>query len=202
MQTGPAAGIFPAWSQQSSLDTDSGIFSTPCGSTLLEGRESMIEARCEDLQQMLDARLRELESELDLRLRAVRANNGFDGRMGGGLDTAEASDADAQQDIGIALIEMKLEALRGARRALVRLASAAYGYCAECGGEISMKRLKAHPLAVRCQGCEDACEISERRSRPGAETRCGSPPWFERIVTLVRRGLSRLQPGVRASRRE
>jgi len=162
----------------------------------------MTHARYEHLHQTLDARLCELERELDLKLRDVRSNDSYSGEMRGGRDTAETADADLQQDLGIALIEMKAEALRGARDALVRLASGAYGYCAECGGKIAEKRLKAHPLAVRCRDCEEACEIGERRSRLAAETRTGSPPWFDGIVMVVRRGFSRLHQVVRASRRE
>jgi DnaK suppressor protein len=130
-----------------------------------EGRENMTDARYEQLHQTLDTRLRELERELDLKLRDVRANNGYGGEMRGGLDTAETADADLQQDIGIAVLEIKVAALRGARDALARLASGAYGHCAECGGEISEKRLKAFPFAVRCRECEDVYEIIERRSR-------------------------------------
>jgi len=127
----------------------------------------MTKARCEQLQQMLDARLRELERELGLKLADVRTNNGYGGEMRGGLDTAETADAHLQQDLGIAVLEMKVAALRGARDALARLASGAYGYCAECGGQISEKRLMAFPFAVRCRECEEVGEIIERRSRQG-----------------------------------
>jgi DnaK suppressor protein len=125
----------------------------------------MTDERYEQLQQMLEARLRELERELKLKLRDVRSNDGYGGEMRAGLDTAGTADADLQQDLGIAVLEMKLAALRGARDALARLASGAYGYCAECGGQISEKRLKAYPFAVRCRECEE--EIIERRSRQG-----------------------------------
>jgi DnaK suppressor protein len=147
----------------------------------------MTDARYEKLQQTLDARLCEFERELDLKLRAGRANNGYSGEMRAGLDTAETADADLQQDLGIAVLEMKVAALRGARDALVRFASGAYGYCAECGGEISEKRLKAFPFAVRCRECEEVCEISAgaggrapptrrapRRTRPSTASRHGS----------------------------
>lgn len=126
----------------------------------------MNDTRYAQLRQVLDARLRELERELRLKRRDVRANSGYDQEMRGRLDTAETADADLQQDIGITLVKMKVEALRGARDALARMASGEYGHCAECGGEIAEKRLKAFPLAVRCRACEDVCEIIERRSRP------------------------------------
>ena len=124
----------------------------------------MTDARYEELLETLEARLRELERELDLKLSDVRSTDGYVGEMRGGLDTAETAAAELQQDIGIAVLEMKAQALRGARDALVRLASGAYGYCAECGDEISEKRLKAHPLAVRCRECEETYEVSSPAS--------------------------------------
>ncbi len=120
----------------------------------------MTEARYEELHQTLDARLCELEQELDRKLRDVRSTDGYGGEVRGGLDSAETADADLQQDIGIAVLEMRVAALRGAREALAARAIGAYGQCAECGGVISEKRLKAHPFAVRCRDCEEACEIS------------------------------------------
>ena len=87
----------------------------------------MTDARYEKLQETLDDRLCELERELDLKVRDVRSNDGCGGEVRGRLDTAETADADLQQDIGIAVLEMRLAALRGAREALARLASGAYG---------------------------------------------------------------------------
>ena len=40
--------------------------------------------------------------------------------------------------------------------ALVRLDAGQYGSCLECAREISERRLRALPFAVRCQACEDA----------------------------------------------
>jgi DnaK suppressor protein len=130
------------------------------------------------LNQRLYDRRRELQRDLDAKLRDVRANNGYDGDTLGGLDTAEHSDAELQQDIDISLIEMKTEALRHVADALARLASGDYGYCEECGGEISEKRLEALPFAVRCRECEVVHETGARRSRRITETRLESLKCF------------------------
>ena len=36
--------------------------------------------------------------------------------------------------------------------------------CAECGGEISSRRLRAMPRAIRCLGCQRAAEAAGARS--------------------------------------
>jgi DnaK suppressor protein len=135
--------------------------------------EIMSTTRGTDLQQMLETRRCELQSDLDAKLRDVRENSGYEGEMLGGLDAAETSDVDLQQDIDIALLEMKAEALGHVKDALARLASGAYGQCAECGAEISQQRLTALPFALRCRTCEEERESGTRQSRL-AERRAGA----------------------------
>jgi DnaK suppressor protein len=142
----------------------------------------MTEARIEELKQVLAARRRTLQRDLTTKLREARANTNGDGESRG-LDTAETSDADLQQDVGLALIEMSAEVLRRIDDAVARLASGAYGCCTECGDEISQKRLEALPFAVRCRDCEDAYEVSTRQSRQLAQRRAGS---FGEIAATAR----------------
>src|SRR5579862_2050949 len=126
------------------------------------------------LKQMLETRRRAIQSDLDAKLRDVRENRGYEGEMLGGLDAAETSDIDLQQDIDIALLEMKAEALGHVQDALGRFASGAYGQCAECGAEISQQRLTALPFALRCRTCEEERETGTRQSRRLAERRAGA----------------------------
>ena len=134
----------------------------------------MSKTRDKELKQMLETRRCELQSDLDAKLRDVRENSGYEGELLGGLDAAETSDVDLQQDIDIALLEMKAEALGHVRDALARLASGAYGQCAECGAEISRQRLTALPFALRCRTCEEERETGTRQSRRLAEKRAGA----------------------------
>ena len=46
-------------------------------------------------------------------------------------------------DIEFALIQMKAETLQKIEAALLRLDEGEYGYCSECGDEISQQRLRA-----------------------------------------------------------
>ena len=138
----------------------------------------MTETQIEELKQALDARRRRLQRGLTTKFREARANTSGEGESRG-LDTAEISDADLQQDVGLALIEMSAEVLRRIDDAVARLARGAYGWCAECGDEISQKRLEALPFAVRCRSCEEAYEISARRSRQLAHRRTGALDWSD-----------------------
>jgi DnaK suppressor protein len=134
----------------------------------------MSKTRDTELKQMLETRRRELQSDLEAKLRDVRENGGYEGELLGGLDAAETSDVDLQQDIDIALLEMKAEALGHVQDALARLASGTYGQCAECGAEISQQRLTALPFALRCRACEEEQETDTRQSRRLAERRAGA----------------------------
>jgi DnaK suppressor protein len=97
-------------------------------------------------------------------MRDVRAE-GASGEGQGVLDAAEASEADIQDDIEFALIQMKAETLAKITEALSRLEEGTFGYCFECGDEISERRLRALPFAVRCKACEEAREVAELRER-------------------------------------
>ena len=47
-------------------------------------------------------------------------------------------------------------------QALTRIEEGTYGICEICGGEISIKRLKARPVTTCCIGCKNRMEAMER----------------------------------------
>ena len=98
-------------------------------------------------------------------MRDVREEGAWGGKMNEVLDAVESSEADIQEDIEFALIQMKSETLNKIHDALVRLERGNYGYCFDCGEEIAEKRLRALPFAVRCKDCEEAREVAEQRQR-------------------------------------
>jgi DnaK suppressor protein len=120
--------------------------------------------RYAELQRILEERRREILNEVQLKMRDVRAF-GASGEGQGVLDAAETSEADIQDEIELALIQMKSETLHKIEEALHRLDERTYGYCFECGDEISEKRLRALPFAVRCKDCEETREQAEQRER-------------------------------------
>ncbi|MEZ5319748.1 MAG: TraR/DksA C4-type zinc finger protein [Vicinamibacterales bacterium] len=121
-------------------------------------------SRHEELKRILEERRREILSEVQEKMRDVRAE-GASGEGSGVLDAAETSEADIQDDIEFALIQMKSETLHKIEDALARHADGSYGFCFECGDEISERRLRALPFAVRCKDCEEARELAEQRER-------------------------------------
>jgi DnaK suppressor protein len=126
--------------------------------------------RYAELKHILEERRREILNEVQEKMRDVRAE-GASGDGQGVLDAAETSEADIQDDIEFALIQMKSETLHKIEEALARHAEGTYGYCFECGDEISERRLRALPFAVRCKDCEEAREVAEQRQRTLAQRR-------------------------------
>ena len=130
--------------------------------------------RYNELKKMLDERRRELLSEVQGKIRDVRAESGKERDV---LDQGESSEVDIQEDIEFALIQMKAETLTKINEALGRLEEGTYGYCSDCGGEISERRLRALPFAVRCKECEESREVATEREKVAAQRRNG-PSFF------------------------
>ena len=137
----------------------------------------MSRSRYAELKQMLDERRRELQAEVQGKMRGVREEGTWGGKLNEVLDAVESSEADIQEDLEFALIQMKSETLNKINDALQRLEQGRYGYCFECGDEIGEKRLRALPFAVRCKDCEEQREIAEQRERQ-ANARRGSSSLF------------------------
>jgi DnaK suppressor protein len=125
----------------------------------------MPRSRYSELKQMLDTRRREIQAEVQGKMRDVREEGTWGGKLNDVLDAVESSEADIQDDIEFALIQMKSETLNKINDALARLEHGNYGYCFDCGEEIAEKRLRALPFAVRCKDCEEAREAAEQRQR-------------------------------------
>ena len=125
--------------------------------------------RYDELKNILESRRRELTAEVRSKMKHVRAENSDENQ--GVLDAAETSEADIQDDIEFALIQMKTETLKKIEDALKRLEEDTYGNCFECGDEISQMRLRALPFAVRCKDCEEAREVAVNREKTLAQRR-------------------------------
>jgi DnaK suppressor protein len=122
-------------------------------------------SRYNELKQMLDERRRQIHAEVQGKMRNVREEGTWGGKQNEVLDAVESSEADIQDEIEFALIQMKSETLNKINDALARLEQEDYGNCFDCGEEIAEKRLRALPFAVRCKDCEEAREVAQQRER-------------------------------------
>ena len=134
------------------------------GSVIMRTDPSMRKDRYEELKGILEGRRLEILGEVQHKMRDVRAEGAA--VPGQGVrDEAESSEAEIQDDIEFALLQMKAETLSKIGEALSRLEQSSYGYCHECGDEIAEQRLRALPFAVRCKSCEEAREVARLRER-------------------------------------
>ena len=127
--------------------------------------EATPKSRYTELKRMLDDRRRELQAEVQGKMRDVRSEGTWGSKQSEVFDAVESSEADIQDDIEFALIQMKSETLNKINDALTRLEQGDYGNCFDCGAEIAEKRLRALPFAVRCKDCEEARELAQQRER-------------------------------------
>jgi DnaK suppressor protein len=121
-------------------------------------------ARLAELRGSLEARRRELAANLHERMRTVRAGRGTLA-LRGDPDDGGVPEVDIQEDIELGLIQMKAETVTRIDEAIGRLDAGVYGYCASCGEEIAIARLRALPFAVRCRRCEEQDETDRQRLR-------------------------------------
>ena len=133
-------------------------------------------ARYDELKEMLEERRSQILSQVHEKIKDVRAE-GPSGMMR--PEAGETAEADIQDDIEFALIQMKAETLQKINEALERLEEGAYGNCFECGDEIAEPRLRALPFAVRCKDCEQARENALLRERLMAQRSASSSLFFD-----------------------
>ena len=109
---------------------------------------------------MLDERRREAQQELHGRVSGMHRDRPTEVR-----EAVERAEASTQEDIELALAQMRADTVSRIDHALVRLDAGNYGSCLECATDISERRLRALPFAVRCQVCEEKHEQERGRAR-------------------------------------
>ncbi len=119
------------------------------------------ERRHAALQQMLLRKrqeiLREIEGNLGQSLTEDQQR-----RLESARDVGDQALMDLERELGISLMEMRNRKRQSIDEALTRLNEGTYGICAECGVEISEKRLEAVPFAKLCVQCQSQQELLEK----------------------------------------
>ena len=86
-------------------------------------------------------------------------------RLESARDVGDQALMDLERELGISLMEMRNRRRQSIDEALTRLHEGTYGICAECGVEISEKRLQAVPFAKLFVECQSRAELLEKIER-------------------------------------
>lgn len=120
--------------------------------------------RRDNLQRMLLAKRQEILDEIRGSL-GQSLTEDQQRRLEAAMDVGDQALMDLQRELGISLLEMRNRKRQLIEDALVRVAEGLYGICAECGVEISEKRLAAVPFAKLCVECQTKQELLEKISK-------------------------------------
>jgi DnaK suppressor protein len=122
------------------------------------------ERRQEVLQKMLMGKRQEIIKEIEDSL-GQSLTEDQQRRLESARDVGDQALMDLERELGISLMEMRNRRRQSIDEALTRLHEGTYGICAECGVEISEKRLQAVPFAKLCVECQSRVELLEKIER-------------------------------------
>jgi DnaK suppressor protein len=80
-------------------------------------------------------------------------------------DTVDQLNLAIEREKGALALEAGTNLLRQVKAALRRIEEESYGLCLDCGEEISAKRLRALPWAVRCVHCQEQEDRAKSQKR-------------------------------------
>ncbi len=86
-------------------------------------------------------------------------------RLEAAMDSGDQALVDLEREMGISLQEMRNRERQLIDDALDSVDEGTYGICADCGEEISEKRLHALPFARLCVECQSKRELMEKIER-------------------------------------
>ena len=122
------------------------------------------ERRRHVLQQMLMRKRQEIIKEIEGSLGQSLIED-KQRRLESARDVGDQALMDLDRELGISLMEMRNRRRQAIDEALTRLNEGTYGICAECGVEISERRLEAVPFAKLCVECQSKEELLEKIER-------------------------------------
>ena len=117
--------------------------------------------RREVLRRMLHGKRQEIMREIEGNL-GQSLTEDQQRRLESARDVGDQALMDLDRELGISLMEMRNRKRQAIDEALTRLSEGTYGICAECGIEVSEKRLEAVPFAKLCVQCQSRQELLEK----------------------------------------
>ncbi|MDK2955629.1 MAG: DnaK suppressor protein [Desulfovibrionales bacterium] len=76
-------------------------------------------------------------------------------------DIVDQASAESDRAFSLLLRGREQRLIRKIKNALIRIERGEYGICEECGGDISLPRLKARPVTTLCIDCKSLQELGE-----------------------------------------
>ena len=106
-----------------------------------------------------------VKSTLDTQKQEIieRQANAIDIDLSG--DEVDAIQGEILANIQSHLLERDRNKLKLIDGAFAKISEGSFGYCEECGEEISQKRLEFNPLFINCIGCAEQLEVEAKRNR-------------------------------------
>jgi RNA polymerase-binding protein DksA len=117
----------------------------------------LTEAERTELKDLIEQRRAALGREIDNGVARARSES-FNAVAGEAPDAGDEALASLVVDTENAETRRDVRELQALDLALERLADGSYGVCEECGDEIPVERLRAHPAATRCVRCQSVFE--------------------------------------------
>lgn len=122
---------------------------------------SSSQQRTEALRKMLLERRQEVMKEIN-GLIGHRMSDEIQRRVDSAPDVGDQALLDTERVRDISIMELRNKMRQQIDEALAKLEEGTYGRCADCGAEISEKRLRAVPFARRCVACQERQEMLEK----------------------------------------
>ena len=151
----------PAESEDKGRESVSGRILAPIGVKESPKEREARERRRDALQKILLSKRQEILKEIEESL-GQSLTEDQQRRLESARDVGDQALMDLERELGISLMEMRNRRRQSIDEALVRLTEGTYGICAECGIEVSEKRLEAVPFAKLCVECQSRQELLEK----------------------------------------
>jgi DnaK suppressor protein len=124
----------------------------------------------DSFRKLLTRRLKELLMEAEKTKNMVKATEESP------PDPMDQASDQSERDFLLRLRDRESKLMAKIKEALEKIDNGTFGICEECGEEISLKRLRARPMATLCIDCKHEQEVLEKKNGLEGPTEL-SPLW-------------------------
>ena len=97
-------------------------------------------------------------------MEAEKTKNTVKGTEESSSDPVDQASDQLERDFLLRLRDRESKLMVKIKEALEKIESGTFGVCEECGQQISLKRLRARPMATLCIDCKHEQEALEKRN--------------------------------------